>query len=235
MTDIYVKQTHYTEPLPVAPLTVNPLTVNPLTIAGVQKIAPVGVHIKELNQIAPLFVESLRVDHVRHIDPLNIDRLNITNLPSVNITLSQLPSLDLNVRRMPPVAIALQQQLDLTSHYTMRARLLGLEVMRMEIQGKTKVVPRDCARREQSRTHERSFPDVAAAGNPAIPTRAIETCAEAVTRTAQSQNHPSQNHKAKHQPLNAGAPRFHYSLHRAAGGAPPAASPSADSAVNFGG
>ena len=170
MTDIYVKTFEDN-------LTLNPLTIKPLTIADIQKVVPIGVHIKELNQIAPLLVESLRVDHIRHIDPLRIERLNITQLPSVNLSMSQLPPLDLNVRHVPPVAIALQQQLELTSNYTMRARLLGLDIMRMEIQGKTRVTPRDCARREQSeRSHERSFPEVAAAGNPAIPTRAIETC-----------------------------------------------------------
>jgi hypothetical protein len=180
--------------------------------------APVAVHIKELNQIAPLLVDSLRVDHVRHIDPLRIERLDITHLPSVNIALSQLPTLDLNVRRVPPVAISLQQQLDMNSHYTMRARLFGLEVMSMEIQGKTKITPRDCARREQSRSHERSFPDVAAAGNPAIPSRAIETSVEAINR----------------QPLNAGARRFDYSLHRPSVAAA-TDSRAADSAVRFGG
>jgi hypothetical protein len=227
MTDIYVKT--FEENLTLNPLTINPLTVKPLTIADVQKIAPVGVHIKELNQIAPLFVESLRVDHVRHIDPLRIERLNITQLPSVNLSLSQLPPLDLNVRHVPPVAIALQQQLELTSNYTMRARLLGLDVMRMEIQGKTKVVPRDCARREQSRSHERSFPDVAAAGNPAIPTRAIETCTQAVTRSA-----PPRPRKVARHALNAGAPRFNYSLDRA-GGIAAAVPPPAGSSVSFGG
>ena len=90
MTDIYVKT--FEENLTLNPLTINPLTVNPLTIADVQKIAPVGVHIKELNQIAPLFVESLRVDHVRHIDPLRIERLNITQLPSVNLSLEPTPA-----------------------------------------------------------------------------------------------------------------------------------------------
>jgi hypothetical protein len=227
MTDIYVKT--FEENLTLNPLTVNPLTVNPLTIADVQKVAPIGVHIKELNQIAPLLVESLRVDHVRHIDPLRIERLNITQLPSVNLSLSQLPPLDLNVRHVPPVAIALQQQLELMSSYTMRARLLGLDLMRMEIQGKTKVVPHDCARREQSRSHERSFPDVAAAGNPAIPSRAIETCTQAVTRSA-----PSERRKVKHRALNAGAPRFNYSLDRA-GGIEAGVPPPTGSAVRFGG
>jgi hypothetical protein len=225
MTDIYLKQTHYTEALPV-----QPLTVNPLTIADVQKVAPIGVHIKELNQIAPLLVESLRVDHVRHIDPLRIERLDITHLPSVNISLSQLPPLDLNVRRVPPIAISLQQQLDMTSHYTMRARLFGLNVMQLEIQGKTKIAPQDCARREQSRSHERSFPDVAAAGNPAIPTRVVETCVETVTHAASPQHH----HRAAPRPLNAGARRFDYSLDRAASDAAPTP-PATDSAVRFGG
>jgi hypothetical protein len=225
MTDIYLKQTHYTEALPV-----QPLTVNPLTIADVQKVAPIGVHIKELNQIAPLLVESLRVDHVRHIDPLRIERLDITHLPSVNISLSQLPPLDLNVRRVPPIAISLQQQLDMTSHYTMRARLFGLNVMQLEIQGKTKIAPQDCARREQSRSHERSFPDVAAAGNPAIPTHVVETCVETVTHAASPQHH----HRAASRPLNAGARRFDYSLDRAASDAAPTP-PATDSAVRFGG
>ena len=210
-------------------LTVNPLTIKPLTIADVQKVAPIGVHIKELNQIAPLFVESLRVDHVRHIDPLNIDRLNITHLPSVNLTLSQLPTLDLNVRRVPPVAISLQQMFDMNSHYTLQARVFGLNVMQMELQGKTRVVPRDCPRREQSRTHERSFPDVAAAGNPAIPSRMTETCAQAVTRCV-----PSHPHRDKRHGLNSGTPRFQFSLTGASGTAAPSP-PATDSAVRFGG
>ena len=219
-----LKSTHYTESLPI-----QPLTIKPLTIADVQKVAPIGVHIKELNQIAPLLVESLRVDHVRHIDPLNIERLNITQLPSVNLSLSQLPTLDLNVRRVPPVAIALQQQFDMSSHYMLRTRLFGLNVMQMEIQGKTKVVPQDCARREQSRTHERSFPDVAAAGNPAIPTHVTETCTQVVTRSA-----PPRPCREKRHALNAGAPRFHYSLVGAAGTTAPGP-PSNDNALSFGG
>lgn len=221
MTDIYVKTFEDN-------LTLNPLTIRPLTIADVQKVVPIGVHIKELNQIAPLLVESLRVDHVRHIDPLRIERLNITQLPSVNLSMSRLPPLDLNVRHVPPVAIALQQQLELASNYTMRARLLGLDIMRMEIQGKTRLVPLDCARREQSRSHERSFPAVAAAGNPAIPTRATETCTQTVTRSAPPPR------KVRRHALNAGAPRFNYSL-GGAGGIAAAVPPPADSSVSFGG
>ena len=65
--DIDLKSTHYTEDLPLAPLTIKPLTLTPVTVT------PIAVHLKELNQIAPLSVESLRVDHVRHVDPLRIE------------------------------------------------------------------------------------------------------------------------------------------------------------------
>ncbi|HUO97651.1 MAG TPA: hypothetical protein VMU01_03240 [Rhizomicrobium sp.] len=207
--DINIKEVQNIDPVTIADIQ----KIAPLTIADIQHAAPVAVHLKELNQIAPLFVESLRVDHVRHIDPLRIDRLDITQFPSLNLSLSQMPSLDIEVRRVPPVAIALQQQLDLNSLYTMTARVLGFPLMRMELTGTTTMTPRDCARREQSRSHERSFPDVAAAGNPAIPSRKIETCTRAVTRCAPPQHpqpHPPQR------PLHAGAPRFSYSLESSA-------------------
>jgi hypothetical protein len=192
--DIDLKSTHYTEALPVAPL----------TVADVQKVAPIGVHIKELNQIAPLLVESLRVDHVRHVDPLQIERLDITRLPTVNITLSQLPGLDLNVRRVPPVAISIQQRFEMRSDYAITARLLGIPLLRMALTGRTSVTPHDCARREQSRNHERSFPDVAPAGNPAIPNRAIETSTETVSR-----RRPDRSPRPF---VHSGAPRFGYAL-----------------------
>jgi hypothetical protein len=220
--DIDVKS--FQDELGLKPLTVNPLTINPLTIADVKKIAPVGVHIKELNQIAPLFL-----DHVRNIDPLRIDHLNITQMPSVNLSLSQLPPVQINVGRVPTVGVALQQQLEMNSCYTIRARVLGLDLMRMELQGTTKIVPRDCARREQSHAHERSFPDVAPAGNPAIPSKATKCSTETVTRYA-----PSQPGKVKRQPINTGAPRFSYSLdEKRKAGAP--ASASGNSSVSSGG
>ncbi len=209
-------------------LNVKPLTVNPLTIAQVEKIAPVGVHIKELNQIAPLSVESLRVDHVRHVDPLRIDRLNITQLPSVNITMSQLPALDLNVRRVPPVTIALHQQFEMTSSYSMMARILGLKLMRIELCGTTRITPRDCARREISRQHERSFADVAASGNPAIPSHAIEKSCSAVTHRPKHHHH-----KSRRPMLHAGAPRFGYVP--ASAGKRTAGRPAAHSAIHMGG
>jgi hypothetical protein len=172
--DVNIKQvTGIDPPIPIAPVTI-------AAIQTVDKIAPVAVHIKELNQVEPLLIESLRVDRVREIDPLNVDRLNVTRLPVVNLSVNQVPGVELDVRRIPPVAIAVHQTFDLPSRYTARARFLGFEVLRVELAGKTCVVPRECARREEAHTHERSFAEVAAVGNPAIPSRLEETCAEAV-------------------------------------------------------
>lgn len=188
--------------LTLNPVQLDPVTLEPVTVAAIQKVAPVGVHIKELNQVAPLSVESLRVDHVRHVDPLRIERLDITRLPSINITMSQLPGLDLNVRRITPVPIAIQQQFELLSDYAITARFLGVPLLRMALTGRTDMMPHSCARREQSHSHERSFPEVAAAGNPAIPSRAIEACAGPVGH---------RHHRPK-PCVRAGAPRFGYSL-----------------------
>ena len=226
--DIDVKSVSNVDPIPL-----QPVTINPLTIADVQKIAPAAVHIKELNQIAPLLVESLRVDHVRNVDPLRIDQFKVTHLPTVNISLSRMPSLDLSIRRMPPLGIALQQMFDIPSRYTVRTRLLGFEILRFELDGRSRLLPRDCARREQSRTHERSFPDVAIAGNPAIPSRVIDKCVKSVTHAIAAQQPPAHpplntrpygaplymqphnaplNRQAPRATLNVGAPRFNYSV-----------------------
>lgn len=211
--DIDIKSTHYTEAFPVAPLTITPLTLNPLTVT------PIAVHLKELNQVAPLSVESLRVDHVRHVDPLRIEQLNISSLPTVNLTMSQLPGLDINVRRVPPVAVAIQQQFEMCSDYTMTARIFGLPLMRLLLSGRTTITPRDCVRREQSRSHERSFPDVAALGSPGIPSRATETCVHTVRRA-------SPKPPVRRQGVHVGAPRVGFSLQDTR--------PASDNAVNGG-
>lgn len=164
----------------VEPLHIQEFTgVEPLRIG---QIAPAAVHIKELNHIDPISVESLRIDAIRNIEPVRIERFDVTRLPTVNLSMSRFPSLDLDIRRMPPLAVAVQQDFCLPSEYTVNARLLGVEVLRLEIQGRTMISPIDRFRRERSRTHERSFPDVAAAGNPGIPTKRIERCVTAVTR-----------------------------------------------------
>jgi len=179
--DINIKRVQNIDPVTLNPITIKEVdNIAPITIAAVQKIAPVAVHIKELNQVEPLLIESLRVDRVRDIDPLHVEQLNVTRLPVVNLSVSQVPRVELNVREIPPVAIGVHQTFELPSQYTARARFLGFEVLRVEIAGKTRVVPRECARREVSYAHERSFGEVAAVGNPAIPSRLDEQCTRAV-------------------------------------------------------
>ena len=176
MVDVSVKEVDNISPVTIASID----KLAPLEISSIDKLAPVAVHIKELNQVDPLLIESLRVDRVQHVDPLAVDRLNITRLPVVNLSVNEVPEISLGVSRIPPVALAVQQCFNLPSDYTARARFLGFEVLRIHIQGCTRLVPQDQTRREQAHTHERSFPEVAPAGNPAIPSRLEERCAEAV-------------------------------------------------------
>lgn len=176
------------EPLEIARLdNIAPITIATIKkIERIEKIAPAAVHIKELNQIDPLTIESLRVDGVRNLEPLNVDRLNVTHMPMMNLSLARMPALDVNVGRMPPLAIGLHQEFDLPSNYTIHTRLLGFEIMRFDIHGASRLVPKARARREQSHQHQRSYPDVAAVGNPAIPNRCRETGAETVDRQSQT-------------------------------------------------
>jgi hypothetical protein len=143
--------------------------IAPISIAEVQKIAPVAAHIKEVNHIDPINVESLFVSQVRNIDPIHIEEFNVTNLPLVNMAVRQLPPVEVNVGRLPALSIGTHQDFEIPSCYTIRARLLGLEVLRVQVAGSTRIAPRDRFRREQERASNRSYPVVATAGNPAIP------------------------------------------------------------------
>ena len=193
MGDISVKITEI-DTVHTIPVDIN--KIPPVHITGidqVHQIAPVAVHIKELNQVDPLLIESLRVDRVSNIDPLSVDRLNVTRLPVVNLSVNHAPEIAIAVKSLPPVPIALTQAFDLSSDYSARARVLGFEVLRLRLTGSTRVTPRDLARREQAHTPDTSFPRVAAAGNPAIPSRMEER--STVVRHG----------------LHCGAPRFAYS------------------------
>jgi hypothetical protein len=141
----------------------------PFYIQQLQNIAPIAAHIKELNNIEPLSVESLFVTQVRNVEPLRIDKFNVTNLPLVNLALRQVPPVELNVRRLPAVSIGTHQVFEMPSQYTVRARFLGFEILRIQLCGKTRIAATETFRREQERTGNRSFPVVATAGNPAIP------------------------------------------------------------------
>ncbi len=150
-------------------------------IEKIEKIAPAAIHVKELNHIDPISVESLRIDQVRNLDPVRVERLNVTHVPTVNLAMSRMPAMDVNVRRIPPVAIGLHQDFCLPSEYTVHARFLGIEFLRFNIHGQTMLKPQDRVRREQVRSHERSYAEVAAVGNPAIPVTRTERCVESTT------------------------------------------------------
>jgi hypothetical protein len=152
--------------------------IEPLRIG---EIAPAAVHIKELNNIDPLNIDSLHVSEVKNIDPISVERFNVTHLPTVNLSVRQLPAVDMNIRRLPPVSIGLHQDIHVPSNYTLRARLFGIEFFRMNMSGHTMLVPRDKVRREQSKTHEKSFPETTAAGNPAIPSKHTEKVSHVVS------------------------------------------------------
>jgi hypothetical protein len=80
----------------------------------------------------------------------------------------------MNVRRLPPVSVGLHQNIQIPSNYVVRMQLLGFEFLRVALSGQSQLIPHEKYRREQERTHERSFPQVAVAGNPAIPSHCRE-------------------------------------------------------------
>jgi hypothetical protein len=176
MGDVDVKSVKNIDPLVIKEIDAVK-NIEPLQIA---KIAPAAIHVKELNHIDPISVDSLRVDEVRNLEPVKIEQFDVTTLPTVNLSLGEIPELDLNVRRMPPLAVGVHQAFVLPSEYLVRARLFGFEVLRLHVTGQTHVHPRDEAPREVSASHERSFREVAAVGNPCLPVECREEHAEAV-------------------------------------------------------
>jgi hypothetical protein len=148
---------------------------HPFYIRELQNIAPIAAHIKELNHIDPISVESLFVSQVRNVEPLAIEKFNVTNLPLVNVALRQVPPVEVNVGRLPAISVGTHQVFELPSHYTVRARILGFELLRIQLCGKTRIAATETFRREQERAGSRSFPVVATAGNPAIPSKIRET------------------------------------------------------------
>jgi hypothetical protein len=139
------------------------------SIDKVKDIDPVAVHLKEVNHIDPISIDSLHVSEVKNIDPIEITRFNVTNLPMVNVSLQKLPAVDFNVKSLPPVSVGTHQNFCIPSDYTLRARVLGIELVRLHLNGKTSIIPKERARREQARSDNRSFPETSVAGNPAIP------------------------------------------------------------------
>lgn len=148
-----------------------------LTIKSIDKvknIEPVAVHLKEVNHIDPLSIEALHVSEVKNIEPLQIAKFNVTSLPMVNVSLQKLPEIGINIKTLPPISVGTHQDFCIPSSYTLHARLLGIEVARLQLNGQTSIVPKDRARREQARADNKSYPAPSTAGNPAIPSYCSE-------------------------------------------------------------
>jgi hypothetical protein len=148
--------------------------IDPVEIKKVSKIAPIAAHIKEVNHIDPITVEPLRVNEIRHIDPLSIESVNITKLPNVNVSVHQIPDLNINVRRLPPLAIGMYQNFRIPSEYMVRAQFLGLEILRLHLNGQTNLEPCERYPREKTKVPNKSFQEPVIAGNPAIPTICVK-------------------------------------------------------------
>ena len=209
MGDIDVKSVKNIDPVVIKEIDAIK-NIEPLQIA---KIAPAAVHVKELNHIDPISIDSLRVDEVRNLEPVKINQFDVTTLPTVNLSLGEVPTLDLNLRGIPPLAVGVHQEFVLPSEYLIRARFLGLEVLRLHVSGRTLVRPHEQARREVSASHERSYREVAAVGNPCIPVECREECAEAIVH----ERPPRKTHRARHRRVHGtefsvGAPQAAFPL-----------------------
>lgn len=169
------------------------------SIDQIKNIAPAAVHIKEVNHIDPLSIESLSVSEVKNLDPIRIEQLDVTNIPTVNLSVRQVPTVDLNMRRLPPVSVGLHQNMSLPSNYTVRGKLLGFELFRFYIDGFTSLIPKQQFRQEQSKHHNQSFTTIATAGNPGLPTKHIETHVDVISNEACSTNVTKQHAKGGNQ------------------------------------
>lgn len=174
-----------------------------LKITGIDRVKhidPVAVHLKEVNHIDPLTIDALHISEVKNIDPLEITRFNVTSLPMVNVSLQQVPSVDINIKSLPAISIGVHQNFCIPSDYTLRARVLGIELMRLHLSGQSTVIPQDRARREQMRSDNKSFPVVSAVGNPAIPSKCEQRSSTVCA--------PRPAHPAYHAPTYHAAPAY---------------------------
>jgi hypothetical protein len=170
------------------------------SIDKVAHVAPVAVHLKEVNHIDPLTIDALHISEVKNIDPLEITRFNVTSLPMVNVSLQPVPPVDINIKSLPAISIGVHQNFCIPSEYTLRARVLGIELMRLHLSGQSTVIPQDRARREQMRSDNKSFPVVSAVGNPAIPSKCEQRSSTVCT--------PRPAHPAYHAPAYHAAPAY---------------------------
>ncbi len=141
----------------------------PMEVKRAKNIDPIAAHIKEVNHIDPISVESLRVTTIRDVEPLRIDEVNVANVPTLNHTVRSMPSLDMSVRRVPPMSVGLHQHFEVPSDYTMSATVLGFEVARLTLKGISWIIPHQDNKPERHIERNKSYPVEAVAGNPTIP------------------------------------------------------------------
>ncbi|MCK6586294.1 MAG: hypothetical protein HUU21_11630 [Polyangiaceae bacterium] len=190
------------------------IAVDSMDALRIKSVAPVAAHIKEIDKVAPLSIETAKIDGISNIDALRVTTFDITNLPAMNLSLRQLPQVDLNLRQLPALSVGTHQRFTVPSSYTLRAHVLGFEVLRVQIEGATHVLPEERARRELSRTPDRSQPIPATAGNPAIPSIHKEVGAH-VVHPAHPYSHHSHPNGPRSGPVRAAmAPSMSVSLSR---------------------
>lgn len=143
--------------------------VDPLSVKRSKNIDPVATHIKEVNHIDPVTIESLRVSSVKGMEPIRVKEVNVTNIPTLNHTVRQMPAMDMSVRRVPPMSVGIHQHFEVPSEYHVRASVLGFEVGRLTLKGKSWIIPHQTNKPERHIEQNRSYPVEAVVGNPSIP------------------------------------------------------------------
>ncbi len=183
-------------------------------INEVNQIAPVAVHLKEVNHIDPITIDDLHISEVKNIDPLNIASFNVTKLPMVNVSLQKLPALDVNLRNLPPISVGTHQTFSIPSNYTLRARFLGIELVRLNLEGKTSILPRQRIPVERYKDFNKSYSETRLATEPAAPVKCAHTTTRVKTRCVQhTHSHPPQAHHSggaskascQHHPISKGS------------------------------
>ncbi|MBN2035139.1 MAG: hypothetical protein JW768_00220 [Chitinispirillaceae bacterium] len=185
--------------------------IAPVEVKRTKNIDPISAHIKEVNHIDPVTIESLRVSTVRDIEPLRVEEVNVTTIPTLNHTVRHMPAMDMSVRRVPPMSVGVHQRFEVPSDYTMRATVLGFEVARISLKGTSWIIPHQVNKPERHIEKNRSYPVEAVAGNPSIPvncrvkTFAIQPVPFSGHHPTASRNSVNKNIQMAPRPASAGA------------------------------
>ncbi len=169
-------------------------------VKEVNKIDPVAVHLKEINHIDPISIDNMHISEVKNIEPLDIATFNITKLPMVNVSLQKLPPLDVNLRSLPPISVGTYQKFLIPSNYTLRARFLGIELFRLNLEGKTSILPKQSSPVHKYKDFNKSYSEAQPVSEPAV------HCKQTTTNhcVQQAKHHPQPPHYCTGSPMPAG-------------------------------